>query len=160
MTYQETIDQFMSDGAYRIGEIGSIIDDASDDSNSDHENLKGIRRQLSRFMSILRHTTMTIIDGTNFLGEWTEMQVLREIEYLRDISSMNSLPIINFLNYTPGVLIMGGSIGSSPGSASFPEGSPGDSIFYNISGNPVADSISSYGGWGGESMTQYFTGRP
>lgn len=160
MTFQEKVDQFVSDAAYRIGEIGHEIDEMADKSNHECYKLKNIRAELSMFLSILRHTTMSIIDGTNFL-DWDEYDILKECEYQRRKAGMNILPIINFTNNAVSVIIQQASSGSgSESSSSIPSGSSGDSLFYNVSGELYADSISTYGGAGDEDINTYFAGRP
>lgn len=156
MTYQETIDQFVSDAAYRIGEIGHLLDAAADKSNHECYKLKVLRSELSMFLSIVRHTTMSIIDGTNFL-DWDEYDVLKECEYLRRKAGMNILPIINFTNYAVPILFNESSSGAS--GSGIPSGDPGDSLFYNVSGQLYADSISPYAGMGEDSINTYFAGR-
>lgn len=158
MTLQEKIDQFVSDGAYRIGEIGMLMDEMADNSNHEYQELDTCREQLSLFLSVLRHTTMSIIDGTSFL-DWEEIDILREMDHMRKTCKMGTLPIINFLNFSPSIFIQAAP-SEGGGSAAFPEGSPGDSIFYNGASQPIADAISVYAGMDSEDINTYFAGRP
>jgi hypothetical protein len=130
MTFQEKKDQFVSDAAYRIGELGMKMDAMADNSNHQYAYMASVRQKLSLFVSVIRHTTMNIIDGENFL-DWTEMETIREMEHLRKISGMNQLPIINFTNYAPSVFIGETVISDGSDGSALPEGSPGDIIFYN-----------------------------
>ncbi len=160
MTFQQKVDQFVSDAAYRVGELGHLMDELADNANRNYADYYEIRRQLSDFLAIIRHTTMPIANGTSFL-DWDEYDVEREMQYLRGISGMNRMPIINFLNNAVPVLIsqtvIGG--GGNGGSSSLPPGNPGDSIFYNVQRQPYADSIDPFIGMGEDDINTYFAGR-
>lgn len=162
MTFQETIDQFVSDAAYRIGELGMELDKLADNSNHEYYYLKDMRGELSMFLSILRHTTMSIYDGTNFL-DWTEYAILKECDYLRRRAKMNILPIMYFTNHAVLLTITQISVTSGTGGSgigiTFPQGAIGDTLFYNAAGNLYAAGINPYAGAGSDSITAYFAGR-
>jgi hypothetical protein len=160
MTFQERVNQFVSDAVYRIGELGHLMDALADNSNYQYRDMYSVRRDLSNFLAILRHTTMSIKEGTTFL-DWSEYDIEKEMQFLRRLSGMNQLPIMNFLNHAVGVLVIqqGGSNGGGT-PANFPAGLQGMTIFYNVSNQPYADYIDPYAGMGNDDINTYFAGRP
>jgi hypothetical protein len=164
------ISNFLRDAQYRIAVLSTEILSLKNGGSYLHKKLYEQRESLILFMNILYEGNWYISDGYNHIvigsdaGEWTEREIISEIEYLRYYTHMNEAPSINFTAHYPQIVsqIGTGNSGSGDGGSgvSFPTGNPGDSIFYNALGLPYADSISSYGGMdSGQSINSYFSGR-
>lgn len=169
MTIAEHISNFLRDAQYRIGQLSSEIDAIEDNGSNQYRELLQKRSELITFMDVVYEGKWYItnsgynhIQYTETLGNkimWTEREVLQEIEYLRYYTTMNEVPFVNFVAHYPQIVNSIGS-GGSGNVGNLPAGLPGQTIFYNGSGQPYAETIDVYGGmFTGESINSYFSNR-
>ena len=101
--------------------------------------------------------------GYNFLKAdeaWTDREIIKEIEYLRDYTDMTLIPYGVFTGYYPSILnnILGDGVNQG-GEVVFPEGDYLEILRYNISGQIEAIPFPQYTGMGDLSINDYFAGR-
>jgi hypothetical protein len=165
MDINTTISNFLRDGQYRIAELSVKMDNIVDKGSYQYRECFKSRLDIIMLMRILYEGKWYIQDGYNHIqfgdtdDTWTENDLAQEIEYIRYYTNMNEMPYITFTAHYPQIAsTIGGS--GQVGSAAFPSGNPGDTIFYNSESQPYADSIDPYGGADdNETIEQYFSGR-
>ena len=98
MNVNETVNDFLRDAQYRIAELSTQVNthNTNIERLSDIDDIKDIRSQLIMFMDVVYEGYTAIYDGSNYLGYWTDLQIVEECEYLRNISGMNAMPYLSF----------------------------------------------------------------
>ena len=164
MTVNEYISNFLRDAQYRIAELTIQIDKRRNEGEEDPLFLamKEKRQSLILFMEVVYDPYTNVRDGSNFLSAseaWTDREVMKEIEYLRDYTGMALIPYAVFTGYYPTIVnnILG-SGGSDPGQV-FQEGAYLEILRYKVSGNLEAIPFPQYMGMGDLSINDYFAGR-
>lgn len=144
----QTVNDFLRDAQYRIAEITIEMDDMDNRSNTGYKDLQKTRHELIAFMSDLWWAYDELKDGYNFMlagtTDWTERNIILEIEYLRRKASLNEVPYLSFTNHTTELAEMPDQDNSS--GTGFPIGSQGQYITYNVSGDPIAIDFPAHGG--------------
>lgn len=162
MTIDDIIANFLRDAQGRIANIAVEIDKISDDGGYRYQELLNQRSMILDLMSILYTGDWYIESGYNHIQygaleeEWTERDLISEIEKVRYATEMNEMPFINFTGHYPQIidLITGGSVSGD----SLPTGDYLDLLIANISGQFVPQSFSNIGGmFELESITDYFS---
>lgn len=165
MTINDYIADFLRDGQGRIAHIAIEIDDLEDGGGYRYDELLKQRREIIDLMAILYVGDWYISDGYNHIqygsqeDQWTEKDLISEIQSVRYRTEMNEMPFINFTAHYPLIidLITGGS-GSGTGGDSLPTGNYMDILVANMSGIFTPQSFSNIGGMLElESIGDYFT---
>lgn len=157
----QIINDFLRDAQYRIGELGIEMDQSRDDGKYPFSDKQRSVAELVALMNILWWSKDEIKDGYNFIyggsdNQWTEKEVVLEIEKMRDKAGLNPVPYLSFINHAT-ELVSG--TGATAG-LGLPIGSFGQYITYDIAGNPVAADFPVYGGMNVyEDINSYFAGR-
>ena len=158
----QIISDFLRDAQYRVAEITIDMDGMDNKSNRGYKELQDIRHQLIAFMDELWWSYDELTDGYNFMlagtTDWTERNIILEIEYLRRKGRLNEIPYLSFTNHTTELAEMQTQSDSS--GAGFPIGTYQQYIAYNVSGDPVAVDFPVYGGMKTyDDINTYFAGR-
>ena len=149
------IADFLRDTQYRVAELSIEIDQARDQQLFD-KGAFAIRAELILWMDLLYDARHNIREPDyNFLDSWEERDIIGECEYLRQKSSMSSIPYLTFAGYSPEIQnIIIGDPGS--GGGTLPTGNPGDHIVYNAASVPITEPFPEIGGLQGETIDQFF----
>lgn len=166
MTIHEHIDNFLRDGQYRVGQLSVELQTLDKEGSYLYDAKFKQRLEITMLMSMLYEGRWYIQDGYNHVQygdgdeQWTEREIISEIEHIRYYTNMNEMPFINFTAHYPQIAFYLG-IPESPGSATpFPPGTSGQAIFYNSQGEPYAETIDSYAGmYDTETINDYFANR-
>lgn len=161
MTIHDHIYNFLRDGQYRIGQYTAMIDNLEDEGSVLYHKYFRARLEISVFMDILYEGMWPIDNGYNHIqipADWTEVEILSEIQYLRYYYGMNEIPWITFTGHYPKIEQSTG--GGSPGSGNQPiTGLPGQFVSFNASGQQFAEDFNPYGGHLDETIEEYFQDR-
>jgi len=154
----QVISNFLRDAQYRIGEISRIIS-ASDQDLNDPDNLRlaASRDDLYRFMISLYNARYSFIDSAYRFLDWTDEEILREIDYQRYWGGVNEIPYMTFVAYYP--WIVNNVIGNGGVSIGVPNGGLGQYLVYtdlNVIG--AQDFPKRCGVNLGENIDDYFSG--
>lgn len=146
-----TISEFLRDAQYRVSKL-SIEMNAMKKRRRGYDKLHDLRAQLLLWMDLLYESRDSIYTPEfNYLGGWTERQIIGECEYLRSISGMATIAYITFAGYNPVVRnVITGIEGN------IPAGTENQYLRYDANGNLIAEDFPSIAGMQGETITQYF----
>jgi len=152
---------FLRDAQWRIGEIGRELDAMSNKRADAYNKLWDIRNDLCQFVDLLYNARYGFVDGAyRFLSDennWSDDDILAEIEYQRWVSGVNEIPYYTFTSYYPFLVNMLSSNGTSLG---VPSGSLGQYLVYSLNNVLVAETFPDRCGMSlGENIHDYFNGR-
>ena len=155
-TLDEQINNFLRDASWRIAELSGEIDQLKRQDKTFREQAEQ-RAELSVFMDLLYDTINPILNDYTFLKvDWTEREIIAEMEYLREHTQMAEIPYITFTGYSPTIIVDGGTGPGNPG-GTFPPGTVGQILTYNASGDLIAVDFPSDGGMlTNETIDEYF----
>ena len=159
MTIEQSISDFLRDGQYRIGEITVQLNESELSRNSDEYNkLWTMRHDLIQFIDILYNARYSFIDNKYRFLDWTDLEIQKEIEYLRYWSGVNEIPYFSFVAYYP--WIVNNVVGSGGVSIGIPNGNLGQYLVYGLNNSVVPqDFPDRCGVIAGENINDYFSGR-
>ena len=152
-TIDTYIADFIRDAQYRIAEIATEMDAISDEESPRYKEIKEWRLELYQFMDILYVGNWSITEGYNHL-DWSDFDIQREAEYLRNRTGMITSPFTTFVGMYPTIVeeIDGGN------SAGLPAGDPLNIIQYNQNGDPVTVPMPNFAGMQtGDTPSTYFS---
>jgi hypothetical protein len=166
MTLAQYVSDYLRDAQYRIAQLTGEIDSLKDEGeeNPNFVLLKEKRMALIRFMRLVYDPFHSFQDaGYNFLKastEWSDREIINEIEYLRDYTDMALIPYAVFTGFYPTIVnnILGDNFGGG-GVANLPEGEYLNVLRYNINGELEAIPFPQYTGMGNLTINDYFSGR-
>lgn len=163
MTLQEHISTFLRDSQFRVGEIGRELDLIKNKDSEEYNKLWDIRNDLCQFIDILYNARYAFIDSAyRFVPDedetdWSESDLIAEIEYQRWISGVNEIPYITFTGYYPWLVNVVGSNGTAIG---IPNGGLGQYLVYGLNNTVHAEDFPDRCGMSlGENINSYFQGR-
>lgn len=159
MSVATQITSFIADAQYQIGQLTYKIDELKDRNNADEQmaDFQTKRLQLYAFLFFVYEDRVNIHDGTNFLN-WTDKQVIEEIQYLRWKCGMDDFPNLSWVGHRP---VTGIQNVESATNTALPEGTNGQILEFNVSGNLIATHLNKFGGMAADAISQYFnTGIP
>lgn len=151
----QKVSDFMRDAQWRVAEIGVELDNMESKRTPEYKHLEFVRQELYLFMNQVYRGRHPIKDGYTYIyHNWSDIEVAKEIEYLRSWSGMNITPYYNFVSYYPHIKAQ--ITGESNGTG-LPGGSPGD--FYVVNNNFAVEAYP-FPGFAGmidtESAANYF----
>ena len=163
MTLLENISTFLRDAQYRIGEIGTQLNEMRSKEAAEYVALWDIRNDLCQWVDCLYNARYSFIDNAyRFLDEeetgWTEAEIIAEIEYQRWISGVNEIPYLTFAAYYP--WIVNNVVGSGNVGIGIPAGSLGQYLVYGLNNSIHGETFPDRCGMSpGENIETYFNGR-
>lgn len=165
MTLAQYVSDYLRDAQYRIAQLTGQIDSLRDEGeeNPNFVLLKEKRMALIRFMRLVYDPFHVFHnDGYNFLKavtEWSDREIIDEIEYLRDYTDMALIPYAVFTGFYPTIVnnILGDNF--NQGAANLPTGDYLNVLRYNINGVLEAIPFPQYTGMGNLPINDYFSGR-
>lgn len=160
MELTEEILNFIRDAEYKIGQLTTEMLNMSDDEDEEYTELNYIRENLINFSDMVYNTRYSFRDGVdNRFMDWSNHEILAEIDYIRKYADLNPVPYISFGNRST-IVISKTTESSSPGqNNTIPIGSEGDLLTFDANGNLILTELSDVAGWDGvESISDYFNG--
>ncbi len=147
-----TIADFLRDAQYRVATL-SIQMIGMKKRRKEYDRLHDLRAQIILWMDLLYESRDSVYgDDFNYLGGWTDRQIIEECEYLRKIGGMSTIAYITFAGYSPIVRsIITGVVGA------IPPGTENQYLRFNSGGNLVAEAFPIIGGMTTETISEYFS---
>lgn len=164
------ISDFLRDAQAKVADLTwkmIVLRDAGDPTYQDYYLQ---RKALYDFMKICNDKyTFFYDDTTTFLQatgltqrfpDWTDREVIDEIEYLRFFGQLETLPFFVFVGYYPTILAEIPSSGFGPGSGwTPPDGNFLQTLRYDAGGNLIVVDWPDYLGMVTRDINSYFLGR-
>ena len=148
------VNDFLRDAQYRVAQLATLVNKGKTESKrrNRYEKEDSWRAQLILWMDLLFDSKHSFKTGYNFLGDWTDREIIAECEYLRKITGMNEIAWLTFAGYSQTInQIITGVIGT------LPVGTEDEHIVYDASGNPYATPFPVTGGMGSLTISQFFS---
>ncbi len=104
MTINEHISDFLRDAQYRLAEITNELKlNVIDEDSFEYKQLNSHRKELWLFMRVIFYGSIPIYQSekSGFLNDWTDSEILEEIEYLRDKVGISEIPWVSYTGYQP-----------------------------------------------------------
>ncbi len=164
------IAEFLRDAQYRVGELTQQMIELRDEGSFRYEELYNQRKALWHFFKIVYDNYTDFEEsGYNFLRcshstaypEWTDREIIAEIDYLRAFARMATLPYLAFTGYYPEIVgtILGDGFNFGGDGWTPPEGDYLEVLRYDVSGNLVPVPWPDYAGMRSMTIDDYFAGR-
>lgn len=153
-TIDDQINYFLRDASYRVAEL-TIEINGKKNAAKKYKKEAELRAELTTFMDLLYDSVNTIKDDYTLLKQdWPEREIIAEMEYLRDRSSMADIPYLTFTGYAPSITVTNVAGGDTN---TLPAGGLQEMITYDVSGNPVSVVFPDAGGMEtSETIDEYF----
>lgn len=159
MDINQSISDFLRDAQYRIAEISIELDKSDYPLNSKkYTDLYDIREQLIVFMDTLYNARYSFHDSKYRIMDWTDLEIEKEIEYMRYWSGVSEIPYLTFTAYYP--WIVNNVVNSNGVGIGLPNGNLGQYLVYTLNNNVEAQDFPNRCGVSlGENINDYFSGR-
>lgn len=162
--------EFLRDAQYRVGELTQEMIELRDEGSLHYEDMYNQRRAIWKFLQIVYDNyTLFTDNGYNFLGcdlstkfpQWTNREIIAEIDYLRVYGRMAQLPYLAFTGYYPEIVgsILGDGFNFGGDGWTPPTGDYLEILRYDVSGNLIPVTWPDYSGMRTLTIDEYFTGR-
>ncbi len=147
-----TIADFLRDAQYRVATL-SIEMYGMKRRRKEYDRLHDLRAQIILWMDLLYESRDSIYgDDFNYLGGWTDRQIIEECQYLRKIGGMSNIAYITFAGYSPIVRSVITGVANV-----IPSGLENQYLRFDAGGNLVAEAFPVTGGMTTESISEYFS---
>jgi len=154
MSLDQTVSDFLRDASWWLALQGTMINTARlKNRKAEVRKLLLERSEVYTWMECLYDTTEGIKDGYNYLGYWTDDEIIAECERLRYEYGMNPMPSLSLPVLTENIVI-----GDSQDTGStIPAGYFGAFVGYNQSNQPVAIAFPQDAGHTFEDILEFFS---
>jgi len=147
-----TVDNFLRDAQYRVATL-SIEMYGMKRRRKQYDALHDLRAQIILWMDMLYESRDNIYGNDyNYLGGWTDRQIIEECEYLRKIGGMSTIGYITFAGYSPVVRSVVTGVPNA-----IPAGTENQYLRFNSAGDLVAEDFPDIGGMISETISEYFS---
>lgn len=157
MNINEHIAFFLRDAQYYLAELAARKNKLSRRKTESHKKITLLQWEIITFMSILYDPNEEIYgDYSGFYTDWTDDELLNEIEYYRNATGISSAPYLDFVGQT--VEVINYSATSSGGDGSVNESTPNTIATYKTSKTLAGKPLSSNVGLLIDDVEDYFNG--
>ena len=97
----------MRDATFRAAEItNKLLQEVIDEESNEYRRLDHYRQEIWAFTRVLFEGNHYLYDpnASGFLGDWTDEEILQEIEYLRSKIGISEIPWMSYANTTPSLI--------------------------------------------------------
>lgn len=142
-TIQEHIAYFLRDAQYRLGELAGEKLKIQNPNSARAKEIRKIRFEIYSFLFVLYESYHDIYDEgeSGFTNDWTDDEILAEIEYLRDIANISEIPWLDFPGVNQEIVQV---IGTSGSSANIENSTIGYIAYFKtisaLAGKPLSDT--------------------
>ena len=141
-TIQEHIAFFLRDAQYRFAELTDKKNSLISVESKQYKEIRSLRWQIYTFMSVVYESYYDIYedDQSGFLNDWTDDEILAEIEYIRSISGISEAPYLEFVGLSQEII----QVSQTGGSANIDASTTNNIAVYKnstaLKGKPISDT--------------------
>lgn len=157
MNLNEEIAYFLRDAQYFLAELQTKKNSLMRSDTKKVSEYRNLRWEISSFMDVLYDSHQTLHgDYAGFFADWTDTEIIKEIEYLREKTGMSNAPWFDFGGMTS--TIINSYPSSSEGGDSVNSSTPNYLAYYKTATKISGKPLSQYAGIISDSIEDYFNG--